>query len=63
MTRPPLLTFAEAETVGAQLHDHWTKMAGKAPMAREDMAWADLVQRVIRLARDVVDAREGGDDK
>lgn len=63
MSRPPLLTFDEAETVGAQLHDHWAKMAGEAPMPREDMGWADLVQRVVRLARDAVDAREGGDGR
>lgn len=58
MTRPPRLTFAEAETVGAQLHDHWLKMAGEVPMPRDDMGWADLVQRTMRLAADAVDARE-----
>jgi hypothetical protein len=56
---PPLLTFAEAETVGAQLHDHWLKMAGEVPMGREDCGWADIVQQVLRRARDVVDGREG----
>jgi hypothetical protein len=59
MTPAPALTFAEAETVGRQLHDHWTKMAGKAPMERDDYGWADLVQVTLRLARNVVDARDG----
>jgi hypothetical protein len=54
----PLLTFAEAETVGERIHDHWKKMAGKAPL---DMGWGDLVQQVLRAARDVVSAREGGE--
>ena len=58
MSGPPLLTFAEAESIGEQLHDHWEKMAGAAPMERGDMGWADLVQQVIRRARDVVAQRE-----
>jgi hypothetical protein len=55
-----LLTFAEAGLVGEALHDHWEKMAGQAPLTREDMAWGDMVQFVLRKARDAVDAREGG---
>lgn len=54
MMPPPLLTFAQAEEVGQRLHDHWQKMAGEAPLARDDMGWGDVVQQVIRLARDVV---------
>lgn len=55
-----LITFAEAETIGEQMHDHWEKMAGEAPMTRDDTAWGDLVQFVIRKANDVWAAREGG---
>jgi hypothetical protein len=54
-------TRAEAETVGERIHDHWKKMAGKAPLERGDMGWGDLVQQVLRAARDVVSAREGGE--
>jgi hypothetical protein len=61
MTPPFLITFAEAEAVGERLHDHWQKMAGKAPLKRDDMGWADLVQQVMRFAADAVEAREAGD--
>jgi predicted protein tyrosine phosphatase len=47
----PLLTFNEAEEVGAALHDHWTKMVGSAPIERGNLAWADFVQFVARTAR------------
>jgi hypothetical protein len=56
---PPLLTFAQAEQIGQDLHDHWEKMAGAAPMGRDDLGWADLVQRVVRLARDVAGGGNG----
>jgi predicted protein tyrosine phosphatase len=56
----PLVTFAEAETIGQQLHDRWAKMTGKAPLQRDDLGWADLIQFVLRTARDVVDQREAG---
>jgi hypothetical protein len=44
------LTFAEAEAIGAACFDRWEKMAGEgtAPLSREDMGWADLVQFVWR---------------
>ena len=47
----PLLTFSDAEAVGAALHDHWQKMTGSAPIERGDLAWADMVQFVARTAR------------
>lgn len=50
---PPLLSFDDAQKVGQQLHDHWVKHAGAAPMGREDMGWGDLVQFVVRHAREV----------
>src|SRR5688500_7026878 len=49
---PPLITFAQAEAIGQQLHDHWLKMAGSAPMDRDDQGWGDVVQFVIRKARE-----------
>lgn len=44
------LSFAEAEAIGAICFDRWEKMAGEgsAPLPREDMGWADLVQFVWR---------------
>lgn len=51
---PPLLTFAQAIEVGRRPHDHWQKMAGSAPMERDDMGWGDLVQQCVRFSRDVV---------
>ncbi|WP_411340330.1 hypothetical protein V6U71_21570 [Sphingopyxis sp. J-6] len=44
------LSFAEAEAIGAACFDRWEKMAGEgsAPLTREDMGWADLVQFVWR---------------
>jgi hypothetical protein len=60
VTKPaPLVTFAEAEEIGRQLHDRWEKMTGAAPLTRDDLGWADLIQFTLRTARDVVDGREG----
>lgn len=53
----PALSFADAEAVGEALHDHWQKMTGSAPIARGDLAWADLVQFVARTARGVAASR------
>lgn len=49
----PLLTFSQAEYVGRMLHDRWENMTGKAPLEADDMAWGDIVQFVVRQARDV----------
>lgn len=57
----PLLTFAESTLIGQQLHDHWEKMAGQAPLGREDQAWGHVVRHVLMLAADAVDSRDGGD--
>lgn len=55
---PPLITFAEAETIGSELHDRWSTMAdGDVPLEREDMAWGDIVQFVVRRASETVRAR------
>ncbi len=53
-----LLTFAEAEEVWKKLHDHWTAMSGSAPFERDDMAWSDIVQRVLFEARNALASRE-----
>lgn len=58
MTRPPLLTFAEAQSIGGALCDRWQAMAGEAPLERDDYAWADIVQFIMRKASDAVRARE-----
>jgi hypothetical protein len=52
------LTFREAEILGTLLHDRWEKMTGKAPLERSDMAWADIVQFVVRKAGDLASERE-----
>ncbi|MFZ5701169.1 MAG: hypothetical protein ACOY4P_07430 [Pseudomonadota bacterium] len=54
----PLLRFADAEQIGVDLHDRWEKMTGQAPIARDDMGWADVVQFVVRRAREIVTERE-----
>lgn len=54
---PGLLTYSRAEAIGRELHDHFEKMAGSAPLDREDMAWGDIVQFVIRKAREGQDGR------
>lgn len=51
--RPPLLSFANAETVGQELHDRWALLAGQVPpFGRDDLAWSDIAQFVVRKARD-----------
>jgi hypothetical protein len=61
MTAPDLLTFSQAEALGREIHDHWEKMAGSAPLSRDDCGWADIVQLVIRRARDMAQREaEGG---
>lgn len=55
---PGLITFAEAETIGGEMHDRWELMANASPpIERTDFAWADLVQFVIRRADEVARRR------
>lgn len=60
--RTDVLTFSEAEALGGEVFDRWVGSAGVdsdwSPFAREDYAWADIVQFVLRRSRDVVAARE-----
>lgn len=59
---PSLLTFNEAQALGEELHDHWAKQDpnGVAPLARDDFAWGDVVQFVLRRASAIVREREDG---
>jgi len=60
MVEQPLITFAEAEAIGHQLHDRFEAMTGRpAPLASDDQAWGDIVQFVLRKARDAVEVRDG----
>lgn len=52
--RPELLSFSQAQRVGALLHDRWGAIAGQVPLTRDDMAWGDIVQFVLRMADDIV---------
>lgn len=53
-----LLTFAEAEIIGIALHDRLVANDVTPPLARDDMAWADLVQFVMRQAAEAHAARK-----
>jgi hypothetical protein len=50
----PHLNHAVAETVGCELHDRWGSLAGNVPppFPRDALAWGDLVQFVLRKARE-----------
>ena len=55
---PPLITFAEAEAIGQEMHDRWEMLGGgEAPLDRADFAWADICQFVIRRADELARAR------
>lgn len=54
----PVLRFSDAEQIGGDLHDRWQVFTGKAPMAPDDMGWADAVQFVVRRAREIKTERE-----
>ena len=58
----PLLTYEEAQDVGAAVHDHWLRMTGEAPIGRDNLGWADLVQFVTRKAWERLVEREGAGD-
>jgi hypothetical protein len=56
---PPLVTFTEAEQIGAELHDRWALLSGgEPPLTREDYAWSDIAQFVIRRADEIARARK-----
>jgi hypothetical protein len=59
----PILTYDEAQDVGAAVHDHWLRMTGEAPIGRDNLGWADLVQFVTRKACERVVEREATDNQ
>jgi hypothetical protein len=49
----PLQSYDRARGIGELLHDRWHVMAeGEPPFGRDDMAWADIVQWIVRKASD-----------
>lgn len=46
---PPHLSHAKAEKIGEQLCDYWDRIVGKEIPDRDDFAWADIVQFVVRI--------------
>jgi len=61
MTTLPILSYDEAQSAGEVLHDHWLRMTGDPPIARDNPGWADLVQFVTRKACERVVERDAGD--
>lgn len=59
----PILSFDEAQAVGSKVHDHWVKMNGEAPIPRDNLGWADLVQYVSRIVCERVVEREAAEDE
>ena len=62
MSPLPLLSYDEAQAVGVAVHDHMLRMTGAAPIARDDLGWADLVQFVTRKACERVVEREADEE-
>lgn len=52
------LSYEEAETVAAEMHARWNGLTGQS-VAPSVEAIADLVQRVLRRAREITEGREG----
>lgn len=49
---PPRLCHDEAGPIGEALARQWALLVGTAAPAADDLVWADLVQFVLRLARE-----------
>ena len=58
----PILSFDEAQAVGSEMHDHWLRLTGAAPIPRDNLGWAALVQFVTRKACERVLGRLGDDE-
>jgi hypothetical protein len=58
----PLLSYDEAQDVGAAVHDYWLRLTGEATIGRDNLGWADLVQFVTRKAWERVVARQADAD-
>jgi hypothetical protein len=49
----PLQSFDRAQAIGEHLHDRFEAMTGRqSPFPVDDLAWPDIVQFVVRKARD-----------
>ena len=56
MSDVPIVRFSEAEAVGADVRERWSSITGEEP--GDATRWGDLVQLVLRRARDRVAQRE-----
>ena len=54
VTALPHLPHAKAEEIGAQLCDYWDRIVGEKIPERDDFAWADIVQFVVRSSNDKI---------
>lgn len=52
-----LLTFAEAEQIGQEMHDRFVANDVTPPLTRDDLGWADMVQFIMRRANDAAASR------
>ena len=48
----PTLRHDDAADLGERLADQWQMLIGTPAPNRDDLVWADLIQFVLRLARD-----------
>jgi hypothetical protein len=48
ITALPHLSHAKAEQIGVQLADYWDRIIGAEVPGRDDFAWADIVQFIVR---------------
>ncbi|WP_374412673.1 hypothetical protein [Novosphingobium colocasiae] len=53
----PVLTYAEAEVIAADLERVWPGMTGMNAVPKTE-AIADIVQRTLRKAREIIAARD-----
>lgn len=58
-----LLKFPEAEALGVECHDRMVAMGLPPVLKRDDLGWADLVQFVLRRARDIADAKQAAGEE
>lgn len=48
ITSLPHLSHAKAEQIGEHLADYWNRIIGDEIPGRDDFAWADIVQFIVR---------------
>ncbi len=56
----PKLCHDDAAAIGLRLARQWVLLVGAGGPPCDDLVWADLVQFVLRQAREIADARGGG---